>query len=195
MVKLNILIFSDLHNHIDKEIDKIKNIPYDYCFILGDISVYNLKMILKYIDKQKIYAVLGNHDDLELLDKFGIKNIHGTMINLNDIKIVGFSGSFKYKNSNTAMFNQKESIEIFKLLPAADILISHDTGYRLMNFKDSAHQGFKGITKYIEKHKPKLNLFGHYHRNTDFKYKNTKCICIYQCAILDTTDFSISHIF
>ena len=42
---------------------------------------------------------------------------------------------------------------------------------------------------------PKYNIFGHYHQQYDFMKNNTRCICVYQCIILDVDTGNIEYIF
>ena len=97
------------------------------------------------------------------------------------------------------MLTQTESIQICKELEPADILISHDCAFGLYGSKsDNTHCGFKGISKYIKKYKPWLNIHGHYHQNKIIKCRNTTDICIYGCAIITLNynyRFEIKHIF
>ena len=44
--------------------------------------------ILKYVDSEKIYALLGNHDH-DYIGKFNLKNLNGKVIDVNGVKILG----------------------------------------------------------------------------------------------------------
>lgn len=64
------LVISDTHgdSYEDKTLqDKLKSMKeYDLCCILGDIHDNDYKLILDIIDKNKIVALLGNHDRLRI---------------------------------------------------------------------------------------------------------------------------------
>ena len=68
---INLLIISDTHGDLalsrklEKKLSEYKN--YNLCCILGDISNYDYEIILKYVSKEKIVALLGNHDSFDLL--------------------------------------------------------------------------------------------------------------------------------
>lgn len=50
---------------------------YDVCLLLGDHNFNDITVILKYINKDKIYGLLGNYDH-SYLDEFNIRNLNGT---------------------------------------------------------------------------------------------------------------------
>lgn len=75
-----ILFISDFHielmeNLIDKIIELIKNLEYDYCFLGGDYSTFDkfdmdktkqgMKKIAEHLKTNRTYGVIGNHDYYE----------------------------------------------------------------------------------------------------------------------------------
>ena len=164
---INILVVADCHHLKEEEIEKVQNLQYDVCVLLGDISGNYLDMILKYVPIEKIHGILGNHDEYGLLESRNISNIHSKVINVNGVRILGFEGSSRYKIGNVPMYSQKESIKILRKCEVADILVSHDSPYQLYSkANDKAHCGLKGIAKYLKKNKVYLNIHGHHHINT-----------------------------
>lgn len=180
---LTMLCIADLHSYDDEEIKKIQNMEYDVCFLLGDIPLNALYAIKKF-NAKPLFGICGNHDEWDSLSAVGIKDIHCKTISVGGYTIVGFGGSHRYKNGDYSMMTQKESIGLTKLLPKADILISHDAPYRFFG-NDIAHQGLKGISKYISKNKPQLNLCGRYHdENLSGVYRKCKVQCVYRFKIV-----------
>ena len=173
---INILVIADCHHLKEEEIEKVKNLQYDVCLLLGD----------KYVPIEKIYGILGNHDEYGLLESRNISNIHSKVINVNGVRILGFEGSSRYKTGNIPMYSQEESIKILRKCDIANILVSHDSPYQLYSkANDKAHCGLKGITKYLKKNKIYLNIHGHHHINTDLKLNNvTSVIGVYRCAMI-----------
>ena len=106
---LKILFITDTHNSLkydSKLLEMLNNIKdYDYCILLGDHSAYDLIEILKVIPIEKICGVLGNHDSIDKYSEYGINNLNGKVIEINNVRIAGISGSFKYKN--TEVFTDK----------------------------------------------------------------------------------------
>lgn len=163
--KIKIIVISDTHNTLDE--DKFKNfisdhLEYDICLLLGDFGTNDLPIILKFIKKEKIYALLGNHD-YNYIDEYGLNNLNGNVIEINGIKLLGIQGSFKYKPSDFPSFSQRDSIKFLDEKPQVDILVSHDTKFNTNAERDPAHQGLFGITYYLFKNQVPYHIHGHIH--------------------------------
>jgi len=222
--KLKLLCIADLHNYTQSELDKIKKLQYDVCFLLGDIPDEALKEILRIVGETpcyelkehrydrnslKIYAIEGNHDAKGTLEQCGIKCIDRSFLKINGYRIWGLSGSSRYKyggyTDNLAMLTQEESLEVCRTESRrlrknggerkCDILISHDSMYRLFSQDDPAHIGLKGISKFIKRNKVKLHIFGHHHQNTHVKKHGCDMICVYRCAVISLPELTVENIF
>lgn len=201
------LIFSDLHSFNASYLELIVE-DFDILLFLGDIKASSFLRIRQYFPDKEIYAVLGNHDDKELFNfvnnqikiynNFGLKmkyinDLHLKTIQCEDQKLAGFQGCVGYKHDGI-MMTQEESSMIS--IPPSDILISHESGYHYVEpITDQCHEGFLSISDYIEKQKPKYNLFGHHHKNIQFQKGSTICYCIYGCSIFDSETGFIKNIF
>lgn len=166
--KIRLLLISDTHGDLSLETKLqsfLKSIKeYDLCCILGDISDNDYKIILEVVPKNKIVALLGNHDRYGLIEEKGLYNLNGKTIKVNGLTIGGIEGSFKYKDEHFPSFTHEESISFIKKLPKVDILLSHDKPYICNNY-DLVHDGLKGITKYIYENKVPINIHGHIHES------------------------------
>lgn len=162
---IRLLVISDTHNTLDEEKFKsfvVDHNNYDICLLLGDFGYRDLPIILKYIEREKIYALLGNHDN-DYIKEYNLNDLNGNVINVNGIKLLGIQGSFKYKPSNFPSFSQKESIEFLKDKEEVDILVSHDTKFNSNLARNPAHQGLFGITYYLFKNRVPYHIHGHIH--------------------------------
>lgn len=173
------LCIADLHDYDERQIEKIRQMEYDVCLLLGDIPHKALLEIKKANGDRPLYGVCGNHDDWDTLTRVGITDIHCKAVEVCGITIAGFSGSNRYKNGDYCMMTQKESIKAAKEIPPCDVLITHDSKYKYWIPPDDAHLGLKGISKYISKNKPQMHLFGHYHQRAVHKHKSTLSVCVY----------------
>lgn len=191
--KQQFLVLCDLHFLEDGQLDILTSLQYDCCLLLGDIPSDALICIKKLINKP-IYAIAGNHDTREMYEKAGIEYINGRCVSFNGFTIAGIEGSNRYKNTKElVMLTQKESLEVAKQLPKADILISHDSCFKKFG-KAPNNCGLKGISRYIKTNKPMLHLHGHYHTHAKYKVRNTICIACYRCMLVDT-DGKVEMIF
>lgn len=166
---IRLIIITDTHNMLDEsqliEVVK-KHSNYDVCILLGDHSDTDIQKVIKYIPREKLYALLGNHD-INYIDNYKLNNLNGKIININGVKILGIQGSFKYKPVDFPSFTQEESIKFLLNKEQADILISHDGPFDDNMINNPAHQGLFGITYYLFKNNVKYNIHGHLHNNYD----------------------------
>ena len=149
-----VLILTDLHHDVPSEhFGLLENLEYDVCLLLGDIKPSNLRQIKNIIPSEKLYGVLGNHDELDLYQKYDIKELS---INepiyikgeVSDLSIIGLSGSYRYKKCNQCMITQEESLEKCKTAPDEfDLFVSHDYPVNFYDpeYLDDAHPGLEGI--------------------------------------------------
>lgn len=163
--KIRLIVITDTHNTLREE--EFRNFilncgEYDVCLLLGDFGSNDLPIILRYIDKKKIYALLGNHD-YNYIKEYELNNLNGNVININGVRLLGIQGSFKYKPSDFPSFSQKESILFLSDKPEVDVLVSHDIRFNSMSERDPAHQGLFGITYYLFKNKVPYHIHGHIH--------------------------------
>lgn len=180
---LTMLCIADLHSYDEEEIKAIQGMEYDVCFLLGDIP-QNALYLIKEFNTKPLFGICGNHDEWDSLKAIGINDIHCKTISVKGYTIAGFGGSHRYKNGGYPMMTHKESVELIRLLPKANILISHDAPYKFFG-TDTAHQGLKGISKYIAKNNPQLNLCGHYHNeNLRGAYRKCTVQCVYHFKIV-----------
>lgn len=172
---IKLLIIADTHGTLNE--DKFKefmmnNHEYDACIMLGDHYDRDINIVLNYVDKNKLYGILGNHD-YNYLENYNIRNINGEVITINGINILGMEGSFRYKPVKFPSFSQEESITFFQDKVGVDVLISHDTKFDLNKCnRDPAHQGLVGITNYLYAKNVPVHIHGHIHENYDNKMLN-----------------------
>lgn len=176
------LVFADMHNNVGfvSKYAHLLNKKYDAYFILGDTDYWCMKEIVKYIDTNRTFGILGNHDYPEIYDDFGIQNIHGKVLRIGWVTFTGFQYSEKYSdNSSRLMYTQDESLDVARSLPKADILLSH-TSPLLSEPKNEAHTGLIGVNEYIKLNSPKLVIHGHHHKNCDYYIDDTRVIGMYR---------------
>ena len=201
---MKLLIVTDLHYWSDEEYQLTKDLyDYDICFLLGDI-LYRDLLKLKTIIHSPLYGLNGNHNFNDI-EAAGIDSIHGKVINYNGLTFSGFQGSLRYKNGDYNMYSHKESIEICRNIPGADIFLTHDTLWDGLN---NSHSGLQGINEYITLHKPKLHIHGHLHINNistinhkkfslfrKEPIKETVSIAVYKAAIIDTDTLEVNILY
>ncbi len=186
---LKIIFVTDTHNCLmyDKDaINLIKTAEYDCCILLGDHTANDLYEIKQIVPAEKLYGILGNHDMWEKYEEYGIRNIHGDVIEVKGVKIAALGGAYKYKDSDKyVLYSHEESVATAEQMPEADILISHDRAFTESR-QDEAHDGLKGITEYIYKNHVRLHIHGHLHEELEEELKNgTKSICLFKVKLME----------
>ena len=185
---IKMILISDTHNCLNmNEFEQFVDAhrDYDVCILLGDHNSYDIEKILKYIDKSKLYGLLGNHD-YNYLSEFDINNLNGNVINIKGVNILGIQGSFKYKPSDFPSFTQQESISFLNEKPKVDILVSHDNRFDSKMIGNPAHQGLFGITYYLYKNKVPYHIHGHLHNPYKQEMINgTKEISVYMYEYIE----------
>lgn len=88
---ISLLIISDTHGTLNEEtfFEYLKNKNYDACIMLGDHYNRYIEVIVRNIDKTKLFGIKGNHD-YDYLSDYDIPNINGQIININGVKILGW---------------------------------------------------------------------------------------------------------
>lgn len=186
--KIKILFIADTHNELKHDKNALLTLKneqdFDCCILLGDHGCDDLKIITELIPVEKIYGVLGNHDEWGRYEQYNIKDIHCRSMIINGVKIVGLSGSYKYKDTDIyAMITQQESVELTNKLPYADIFVTHAESLR-GNSDENLHDGLEGIKTYIDKYDIPYHVHGHMHTNDEINIKNTKSVGVYGTRII-----------
>lgn len=189
--EIKILAITDTHGYIPESFQIIKDLNYDVCFLLGDLTQSDIDVLKPLLHLGKTYGVIGNHNYLNFLQDNDIQDIHGKVIEINGIKFTGWGGSIQYKKSIELGFDGFEGIDshyFASQLPKADVLISHDGPRR--NTLNTSHSGIAGISEYIQLNNVKFNIHGHLHQNTKNKIENCIDICIFRAALINETGIS-----
>ncbi|MEM1988641.1 MAG: metallophosphoesterase [Candidatus Woesearchaeota archaeon] len=176
---MKILVVSDTHGLVPKEIDK-----FDLIIHCGDISYFeeDLGKILKKWDALNlpIFFIHGNHESQEAVEFYmkklkNFKFIHNEILEFNGIIIGGIGGGgFSYSNPDTKILEEK-----LKKFNRIDIFVTHAPPYNtLLDLLFEDHVGNLEFRKFIEKYQPKFAFSGHLHENFQVKDKIGNTILI-----------------
>jgi predicted MPP superfamily phosphohydrolase len=133
-----ILFISDFHielmeNLVDKIIELIKNLEYDYCFLGGDYSTFDkfdmdktkqgMKKIAEHLKTNRTYGVIGNHDYYEtavFLQSLGITMLinENTAIKRSGatIYLAGVDDGYIFDSADIGRASAGIPAEVFKIL-------------------------------------------------------------------------------
>ena len=160
---------------------------YDICLLLGDVTQYDLDVILRCVPREKIAAVLGNHDEPDLLWANRLTDLHGKVREIAGVRIAGIEGSFRYKEGAYPMMTQYESLELARKMPQeADLLVTHDAAFNPSRGIHLAHRGLAGISYYLLRSRVGVHIHGHLHSEYRRQYPNgAQEISVYPFAYLE----------
>jgi len=80
-------------------------------------------------------------------------------------------------------------------LKKVDIVLSHNSPFKIHDYDDIAHYGFMPLKNYIKKHNPKYCIHGHQYINKETNFLETKVIGICGASILDVDSGNLERIF
>ncbi|WP_461436441.1 metallophosphoesterase family protein, partial [Methanosphaera sp.] len=98
---MKILMITDIHSNPDKIYSYLDNNSVDEIIITGDVTEFGPEKLFvdtlnKFSEYANVHALFGNCDPKnsnELIDESDAINIHDSISNIGDIKLIGFGGS------------------------------------------------------------------------------------------------------
>lgn len=182
---IEFLIVSDVHEMHEKMIDELnkkRDLDFDFIVSLGDIQIDGLKTLVKFAKEKNVplFAIRGNHDmyNLEDIDDY-IINIDEKIVDINDFKFIGIEGCLKYNDNmiykdDEKLFNKKFNEDI-------DVIFSHTKAYA--GYDEEAmlgRQGLLSINKIMANGGVLKHFYGHFHNDSRMNnINNTPSQCIY----------------
>ncbi len=181
---MKVLALSDIHGNWRGLKEVMSREDYDVVLIAGDLSDYSgnvVRVVNTLVDivrgrGVKVYTVLGNMDNPDLLSKLsGINEVtvlHGSFKELNNYLIIGFSGGL-YSPFHTVFEFSDEYLkslidEVVSKLGSVNkelLVLSHTPPYNTkvdVTF-NGLHVGSQALREFIEFHNPVLVVCGHIH--------------------------------
>ena len=177
--KYKILCVSDIDILSNMNIESMKNKFRDIDFIIsaGDVSNKYIDFLVSTLDKDLIY-VNGNHVYHKDHPITFAKNIDGKFLKFKGLRILGLDGSkvYSFKEHQYTEFSMTCKVlkNIFHLLRAKDLVLTHAPLKGIHDEEERVHQGFKVFHKVIKWAKPKLWVHGHVHLHNYLEVQETK---------------------
>ena len=143
----------------------------DLIFSCGDLPPEYLTA-LSHAYSAPLYYVSGNHDiRYKTKPPEGCTNLHGRLVRIEGLKILGLEGSFWY-NGGPYQYTEEQMRSFIRRLRLAmwwqkgiDIVVTHAPPYRIQDGDDLCHRGFECFRWLINKYQPKYFIHGHIHRD------------------------------
>jgi len=145
----------------------------DLILSCGDLPPEYLTLISTRL-QAPLYFVKGNHDiryDNKPPD--GCLNIHGKLIQFQDMKILGLEGS-RWYNGGLNQYTEKQMRRMIRNLKMGiwwkggiDVVITHAPPRHVHDAEDRCHKGFNSFHWLINRYAPKYFIHGHIHAHFD----------------------------
>nr|WP_041231155.1 metallophosphoesterase [Deinococcus peraridilitoris] len=158
----------------------------DVVLVAGDVPGYYLEFIATKLPVPVLY-VHGNHANELVKDgdgpaqpPRGVVNMHGRVMEVAGLRIAGWGGVPRYREGGSGQYGDFEgSWGLTKLGwrllgKPLDILLTHAPPEGPHAGSDFAHRGCKGLTRFIDRHKPRLVVHGHIHEYEGKKHEYTE---------------------
>ena len=145
----------------------------DLILSCGDLPPEYLSL-LAHSFNAPLYYVSGNHD-IRYKDKPpepGL-NLHGRLISLEGINVVGLEGSHWYNGGPYQYSEDQMGSMIRRMRPklwwrgGVDVVVTHAPPRHIHDAEDPCHRGFECFGRLIEKYQPQYFIHGHIHRTFD----------------------------
>lgn len=173
------------------------NIPkeqFDVVLLLGDIEINYLKDIAHTFSDKLIFGVQGNHDYPVDLESYDLLNLHGKTINERGLDFLGIEGCVRYKEGKRPMHSQDDIISLLSSFPRVDVVLSHNSPKGIHDSEKYAHEGYIGLTYYIENYQPSYVFHGHQHENVLSKKGSTLIVGVFGGVVFDFSNQNIQHV-
>jgi Icc-related predicted phosphoesterase len=181
---MKVLALSDIHGNWRGLKEVMSREDYDTVLIAGDLSDYSgsvdrvVNTLVGVVRERgvKVYTVLGNMDNPDLLNRLSSINevtvLHGSFKELNNYLVVGFSGGlyspfhtpFEFSDEHFKSLIDELSVKLGSISKEL-IILSHTPPYNTkvdLTF-NGLHVGSQALREFIELHKPVLVICGHIH--------------------------------
>ena len=96
----------------------------DVLITTGDLSSFDFSELEILKQSKPAFGVYGNHDSGNYMEDLGIINLHNKVIDHAGLKLGGFQGCLKYKES-PLMYTEEEAQSWAQTFPYVDILLLH----------------------------------------------------------------------
>ena len=147
---------------------------FDLILACGDLSVEYLEFLVTMADCPLVY-IHGNHDENHKRVPTGCICADDELVEVNGLRILGFGGSYKYRDGKYMYTEQQMQNRIrrrwlsIKKHGGIDVLLTHAPARHLNDLETIPHRGFECFNSLLDKYQPKLFVHGHVHRSYNHK--------------------------
>ncbi|GGR38732.1 metallophosphoesterase family protein [Deinococcus ruber] len=158
----------------------------DLVLAAGDLPGYYLEFLATQLPAPVVY-VPGNHENEYITEgdtriaARGVINAHGRVVEVAGLRVAGWGGVPKYRESKEGQYTDFQARWGLGLLAMrarkdVDIFLTHAPPPGPHAGKDHAHRGCESIQQFMERRHPKLVVHGHIHEYEGKKFEYTDTV-------------------
>ncbi len=189
--RLRLLVVSDYtEQELIDDIEKKNLPPIDLTISCGDMAPEYLTFIRNRVDAP-LYYVKGNHDIRYTTENLtGCMNIHGRVVTLGSLNILGLEGSMWYNGGPVQYTEGAMKKMIFRMgftlwrKRPIHMVITHAPPKGIHDKSDLCHMGFQSFNRLIAKVTPDYFIHGHVH--TPYAYFKDRVTTTGKTKVINT---------
>lgn len=200
-----LLISDQVDDRLYKFFNKESFKDVEFIISCGDLPRYYLDFLIDALNVPCFY-VHGNHDQsFKNKPPLGWVCLDDRLIVHKGLRLMGFGGCRAYNHESPYQYTEMQMrYRYWKLQPQLwfkrqiDILVTHAPALGLGDLPNGlVHRGFKTFNHILDKHRPKLFVYGHAHINYGAKkelwYKNIHLVNASKLTTLDWNQYKTNQ--
>jgi Icc-related predicted phosphoesterase len=197
--KLKILAVSDfIDKELTRQVEEKTLGAVDLILSCGDLAPEYLSFLRDRLDAP-LYYVKGNHDlRYSFTNPMGCKNIHGQVVSLGSLNILGLEGSMWY-NGGPNQYSEPEMEKMiskmwFTLWRKGPIhmVVTHAPPRHIHDKEDRCHMGFESFNSLIRKQNPQYFIHGHIHQ--EFETQEKRITKSHSAQVINTCGYTLVEV-
>lgn len=144
---------------------------FDLILSCGDLHREYLEFLVT-MSRCPLVYVPGNHDGrFETRPPEGCLSADGQLLVVNGLRILGFGGSYRYKQASCMYTEREMKLRVLKAIPSVwrhggfDILLTHAPARHINDTEHITHRGFQCFNGLMDRYRPRYFVHGHVHMN------------------------------
>jgi Icc-related predicted phosphoesterase len=197
--QLKILAVSDfLDKELTRQVEDKTLGPVDLIISCGDLAPEYLSFLRDRLDVP-LYYVKGNHDIRYTSENtMGCDNIHGRVVSLGSLNILGLEGSIWYNGGA----NQYSDAIMKKIIfwmwfsiwrkGPIHLVVTHAPPRHIHDREDRCHMGFESFISLIKKQAPDYFVHGHIHQ--EFETQGDRITQFHTTRVINTCGYTLLEV-
>lgn len=173
----------------------------DLVLVAGDVPGYYLEFVATKLTVPVLY-VHGNHanefvneGDGLVREPRGVINLHRRVVEIGGLRLAGWGGVPRYREGGSGQYGAWEANWGLTTLGwrlrgrPLDVMLTHAPPLGPHAGTDYAHRGCPALTRFVERHHPRLLVHGHIHeyegKKVEYEENGTRVVNAYGYRVVD----------